>query len=370
MPNPTERVDLDDLVSVIETLQGLIKRHDESIGSFKYRTRMLLIDPLLNALGWDTSDPAMVNRDYHAGYGKEGYALLGRAHGARRYKPIAIIEAKQLSSDIVDADRAQALINAKITGATYVGLTNGDRWEFYDVFSQSSIDDRRILSISIRYQGALNCARELLSAFLRLTESTGGPTVESARRRSRTYYDELDVERSASSADIRKAFLRRVKQIHPDVSKRSQANQETARLNQVYAILSNRQLRREYDAIILPREPDTVTPPTVGREPRAESTSRNKDNKRHTKSKTTSRKTGPARSRRGSAQSGTGSQQTGPGPRQSRRRSRQWQARRNFSFWRNARWLAARLLVLAILLTAAVIGYHWYSGARSGPPSR
>ena len=351
MPNPTEHVDVDDLVRLIETLQGVIKHHDKAIGSFEYRTRMLLIDPLLNALGWDTSDPAMVNRDYHAGYGKEGYALLGRAQGARSHKPIAIIEAKQLSADIVDADRAQALINAKITGATYVGLTNGDRWEFYDVFSQSSIDDRRILSISIRYQGALNCARELLSAFLRLTESTGGPTVESARRRSRTYYDELDVEPSASSTDIRKAFLRRVKQIHPDVSKRSQANQETARLNQVYAILSNQQLRREYDAIILPPAPDTNTPPTVEREPRAE---------------TTSRKTGPARSRRGSAQSSTGSQQSGPGPRQSRKRSRQWQARRNFSFWRNARWLAARLLVIAILITAAVIGYHWYSGAPLG----
>ena len=300
MPNPTERVDLDDLVSVIETLQGLIKRHDETLGSFKYRTRMLLIDPLLDALGWDTSDPEMVIPDYHAGYGKEGYALLGRAQGARSYKPIAIIEAKQLSADIVDADRAQALINAMITGAKYVGLTNGDRWEFYDVFSQSSIDDRRILSISIRYQGALNCARELLSTFLRLTESTGGPTVESAQRKSRTYYDELDIEPSASSVDIRKAFLRRVKQLHPDVSKRSQANRETARLNHVYAILSNQQLRREYDAIILPREPDTITPPTVEREPRAE---------------TTSRKTGPARSRRGSAQSSTGSQQTGPGPR-------------------------------------------------------
>ena len=366
MPNPTERVDLDDLVSVIETLQGLIKRHDETIGSFKYRTRMLLIDPLLDALGWDTSDPAMVNPDYHAGYGKEGYALLGRAQGARSDEPIAFIEAKQLSADIVDADRVRALINARITGATYVGLTNGDRWEFYDVFSQSSIDDRRILSISIRYQGALNCARELVSTFLRLTESTGGPTVESARRRSRTYYDELDVEPSASSVDIRKAFLRRVKQLHPDVSKRSQANRETARLNHVYAILSNQQLRREYDAIILPREPDNVTPPTVEREPRAETTSRNKDNKRHTKSKTTSRKTGPARSRRGSAQSSTGSRQAGPGRRQSRRRSRQWQARRNFGFWRKARWLAARLIVIAMLVTAAVIGYHWYSGTPLG----
>ena len=366
MPNPTERVDLDDLVSVIETLQGLIKRHDETIGSFKYRTRMLLIDPLLDALGWDTSDPAMVISDYRAGNGKADYALLGRAQGARIDKPIAFIEAKQLSADIVDADRVRALINARITGATYVGLTNGDRWEFYDVFSQSSIDDRRILSISIRYQGALNCARELLSTFLRLTESTGGPTVESARRRSRTYYDELDVESSASSAVIRKAFLRRVKQLHPDVSKRSQANRETARLNHVYAILSNQQLRREYDAIILPREPDTVTPPTVEREPRAETTSRNKDNKRNTKSKTTSRKTGPARSRRGSAQSSTGSQQTGPGRRQSRRRSRQWQARRNFGFWRKARWLAARLIVIAMLVTAAVIGYHWYSGTPLG----
>ncbi len=370
MPNPTERVDLDDLVGVIETLQGLMKRHDETIGSFKYRTRMLLIDPLLDALGWDTSDPAMVIPDYHAGDGQADYALLGRAQGARSDKPIAIIEAKQLSAHIVDADRVLALINAKTTGATYVGLTNGDRWEFYEVFSQSSIDDRRILSISIRYQGALNCARELLSAFLRLTETTGGPTMEGVRRRSRNYYYELDIEPSASSIDIRKAYLRRVKQLHPDVSKRSQANRETARLNHVYAILSNQQLRREYDAIIFPREPDTVTPPTVEREPRAETTRRNKDNKRHTKSKTTSRKTGPAQSRRGSRKR-KGFRKTGPArsrrsTTQSSGRSDYRYPRRGFGFWRGIRRLVAALLVIAIIVTAAVIGGHWYNGATLG----
>ena len=64
MPNPIEQVDLDDLARLIETLQGVIRHHGWAIGSFEARTRMLLVVPLLNALGWDTTDFAMVITDY------------------------------------------------------------------------------------------------------------------------------------------------------------------------------------------------------------------------------------------------------------------------------------------------------------------
>ena len=48
---------LDDLVGVIETLKERIAAHGAKPAENETRTRMALIDPLLQALGWDVSDP-------------------------------------------------------------------------------------------------------------------------------------------------------------------------------------------------------------------------------------------------------------------------------------------------------------------------
>ncbi len=56
--------DLDALIAVIESLQGRIKRDHATIGLDETRTRTALIDPLLNALGWDTAHPSMVIPEY------------------------------------------------------------------------------------------------------------------------------------------------------------------------------------------------------------------------------------------------------------------------------------------------------------------
>ncbi len=58
------------------------------------RTRMALIDPLLIALGWDTSDPALVIPEY-ASNGRADYALLGSDGN-----PAAFIEAKRLGEGL------------------------------------------------------------------------------------------------------------------------------------------------------------------------------------------------------------------------------------------------------------------------------
>ena len=48
---------LDDLVTAIQTVQQRIREHGTSLSQNEYRTRLALIDPMLNALGWDVSDP-------------------------------------------------------------------------------------------------------------------------------------------------------------------------------------------------------------------------------------------------------------------------------------------------------------------------
>ena len=48
---------LDDLVTAIQTVQQRIRDHGTSLSQNEYRTRISLIDPVLNALEWDVSDP-------------------------------------------------------------------------------------------------------------------------------------------------------------------------------------------------------------------------------------------------------------------------------------------------------------------------
>ncbi len=160
MSDAHEKPDLDALVRVIESLKERIKRDHETIGSNEIRTRTALIDPLLNALGWDTTNPAMVIPEYAAGDGVADYALLKVTQGGNT-QPIAFIEAKRMNEDL-RAHRAQMLTYSNMTGVKYAGLTNGDRWELYDVFKEAPLEDRRIINVSVRRQSAVDCAIQLL----------------------------------------------------------------------------------------------------------------------------------------------------------------------------------------------------------------
>ena len=134
---------LDDLVSVIEALQQRIHDHGATLRENETRTRMALIDPLLTALGWDVSDPAMVTPEYNVSGRWADYALLG-ADG----QPAATIEAKKLGESLA-SHRMQMLNYSNASGVEYAGLTDGDRWEFYEVFQRGQLEDRRILDVSI-----------------------------------------------------------------------------------------------------------------------------------------------------------------------------------------------------------------------------
>ena len=145
----------DDLVHVIETLKERIGAHRQSLQSNETRTRMALIDPLLRALGWDTEDPALVLPEYESS-GRADYALLGGAG-----KPSAVIEAKRLGESLAN-HRGQMVNYANMSGIPYAGLTDGNIWEFYDVFDRKPLEERRLLHVSIANDAAHECALKLL----------------------------------------------------------------------------------------------------------------------------------------------------------------------------------------------------------------
>ena len=144
---------LDDLVEVIETLQQRIHNHGDSLRQNEIRTRVALIDPLLTALGWDVADPSLVMAEYSVGGGRADYAL--RTAGSI---PAATFEAKRLGEPL-EPHRLQMLNYSNAAGIRYAGLTDGNSWELYEIFKQGTLEERRILEVSIvsdfAYQSSL-----------------------------------------------------------------------------------------------------------------------------------------------------------------------------------------------------------------------
>ena len=149
---------LDELVSLIETLANRIGSHRDVLGKNEMHTRIALVDPLLQALEWDTSDPQVVFAEFAVqGGGRADYALLGDDG-----KPVAIIEAKKLGEP-VDQHVHQMLNYANVEGIPYAGLTDGNHWHLYDVFEGARpIQDRRILEVELAEGPAVKCALSLV----------------------------------------------------------------------------------------------------------------------------------------------------------------------------------------------------------------
>ena len=148
---------LDDLVSVIEALQQRIVSHRQSLQQNEIRTRTALIDPLLTALGWDVSDPALVTPEYSVGEGRADYALNGS-----ETIPAAMVEAKRLGHALNDDERMQMLNYANARGVRYAAVTDGNAWELYEVFKQAPLEDRRLLTVRIVGSPAHELALQLL----------------------------------------------------------------------------------------------------------------------------------------------------------------------------------------------------------------
>lgn len=134
---------LDELMSCIETLRERMKIHKEVLSANETRTRTQLIEPLLSALGWDVADPASVTPEYNpTGRIRADYALRNPEGDV-----MMVLEAKNLGNQLDAHD--QMLVYAVGKGIKYAGLTDGDRWELYDVFKQVPMDQKQLLDVSV-----------------------------------------------------------------------------------------------------------------------------------------------------------------------------------------------------------------------------
>ncbi len=159
---------LDDLAGVIATLQGRIRNYGDTLRQNEIRTRVALIDPLLQALGWDVADPALATPEYEISGQRVDYALLGPEG-----KPAATVEAKKLGEPLA-SHRMQMLNYSNAAGIAYAGLTDGNQWELYEVFKQVTLEERRLLDLRLLDTPAHECALKLLLLW-RPNLATGRP---------------------------------------------------------------------------------------------------------------------------------------------------------------------------------------------------
>jgi molecular chaperone DnaJ len=61
------------------------------------------------------------------------------------------------------------------------------------------------------------------------------------------YYKVLDVSKDASEAEVKKAFYRKARELHPDVNKAPDAEERFKELNEAYDVLSDGTKRSQYD---------------------------------------------------------------------------------------------------------------------------
>jgi hypothetical protein len=147
---------LEDLVQVIETIQGRIREHGTALRKNETQTRTALIDPLLTALGWDTGDPNLVTPEYRVDVGWADYALRGVGN-----TPATVVEAKRLGS-MVENHLDQAVGYCIQQGIAYAGVTDGSRWQLYRTFEPVPMADKIVLDVNIENTPAHRCALQLL----------------------------------------------------------------------------------------------------------------------------------------------------------------------------------------------------------------
>ena len=133
---------------------------------------------VLQELGWDTWDTAVVWPEFKTGEGRPDFALCHPPS-----KPAVFIEVKQ-PGKAEDAVR-QALEYAFHTGVPFVAHTDGKTWSFYLPAEQGSYEDRRVYKLDLFERPAAE-ASEPLHRYLARSRVESGEALETARKEYRS----------------------------------------------------------------------------------------------------------------------------------------------------------------------------------------
>ena len=146
---------LDDFIATLKKLQGYIHAHTDELHRREAATRISLINPLLRALGWDTSDIEQVRVEYPLNKGFADYVLMNTDG-----KPVILIEAKKLNAPLTDAfDQAsQYCVYNRIP---YFAVTDGQRWHLWRIRQHNIDQDVLLMELDILEDPSLVCIKAL-----------------------------------------------------------------------------------------------------------------------------------------------------------------------------------------------------------------
>lgn len=111
----------------------------------EYPTRTIFVDPLLQALGWDVTDPDEIELEYPTIDGKS----VDYAPKINR-KPVLFIEAKALNDPLTDVKSTTQVVGyAANAGVEWCVLTNGVTYKVYRSTEKAKAPDKLLFEISI-----------------------------------------------------------------------------------------------------------------------------------------------------------------------------------------------------------------------------
>ena len=129
----------------VEYATPLIKKHPVMS---EFDTISTLVEPLLEALGWNTRDPDEVQRGHtiHVG-GKTEYVDIALKVNNR---PVMFVEAKSIDTDLRTDLAEQPIKYANMGGVNWCILTNGKEWRLYNAFWRiRGVEQKMFFELSI-----------------------------------------------------------------------------------------------------------------------------------------------------------------------------------------------------------------------------
>ena len=174
-------------------------------------TRGILIDPILQALGWNIFDANEISRNSKTTSGKFIDYIL-KFNGKQIY-----LEAKPLSSHLTQKFQVQATNYAYEDNITFCVLTNGNRYQIFETFKRGTVSERLMIDICLD-DIAISIEKKVESLHFISKESIKNGDLESFYRNLNSQNEVIGIEKPLEFRDLTLFLRKKILTIGKDIT--------------------------------------------------------------------------------------------------------------------------------------------------------
>ena len=141
------------LIETVTMLKQRIEIRREYLTRNESPTRQLLIDPLLDALGWDFEDSSRVILEFPIGRLRVDYVLIVDG------RPKIAVEAKRFGTALAGEPTRQVFRYAGKASIRYAVVTDGARWRMFDAFEREGMFLQPVMEFDLTTTDSAEAAR-------------------------------------------------------------------------------------------------------------------------------------------------------------------------------------------------------------------